>query len=68
MMVMMMTVAAGTVYAPKMRRAAYVTMFDPFQLRYGRKMGALLFLPQMLSDLFWAASVLSALGKYVPGS
>ena len=45
-----------------MRRAAYVTMFDPFQLKYGRKVGALLFIPQMLSDLFWAASVLSALG------
>ena len=37
-------------------------MFDPFQLKYGRKVGALLFIPQMLSDLFWAASVLSALG------
>ncbi|KAK7490861.1 hypothetical protein BaRGS_00017917 [Batillaria attramentaria] len=56
---------AGVVYAPKVRKAGYVTMFDPFQLKYGRKVGALLFLPQMLSDMFWAASVLAALGNTV---
>ncbi|KAL8597445.1 hypothetical protein ACOMHN_050943 [Nucella lapillus] len=56
---------AAVVYAPKMRKAGYVTMFDPFQLKYGRKVGAILFLPQVLSDLFWAASVLSALGNTV---
>ncbi|XP_070183650.1 high-affinity choline transporter 1-like, partial [Littorina saxatilis] len=56
---------AGLVYAPKMRKGGYVTMFDPFQLKYGRKVGALLFIPQLMSDLFWAASVLSALGNTV---
>lgn len=58
-------VIAGFVYAPKVRKAGYVTMFDPFQLKYGRKVGALLFLPQMLGDMFWAASVLAALGNTV---
>ncbi|KAK7490860.1 hypothetical protein BaRGS_00017916 [Batillaria attramentaria] len=56
---------AGVVYAPKVRKAGYVTMFDPFQLKYGRKVGALLFLPQMLGDMFWAASILAALGNTV---
>nr|KAG5702452.1 hypothetical protein BaRGS_027539 [Batillaria attramentaria] len=55
----------GVVYAPKVRKAGYVTMFDPFQLKYGRKVGALLFLPQMLGDMFWAASILAALGNTV---
>ena len=50
-------------YAPKMRDEGYITMFDPFQLKYGKKMGGLLFIPQLLGDLFWSASVLAALGE-----
>ena len=46
-----------------MRRSNYITMFDPLQLKYGRKIGALLILPQIMSDTFWGASVLAALGK-----
>ncbi|CAL1544320.1 unnamed protein product [Lymnaea stagnalis] len=56
---------SGLVYAPKMRRERYVTMFDPFQYKYGRKMGALLIIPHMFSDLFWSGSVLAALGGTV---
>ncbi|PVD39262.1 hypothetical protein C0Q70_01890 [Pomacea canaliculata] len=58
-------IIGGLVYAPKMRRGEYVTMFDPFQLKYGRKVGAFLFLPQVLGDLFWAAAILSALGNTI---
>ena len=56
-------ILGGIFYAPKMRREGYVIMFDPFQLKYGRKIGGLLFLPQFLGDLFWSASVMAALGK-----
>ena len=49
-------------YAPKMRGEGYITMFDPFQRKYGKKMGGLLFIPQVFGDLFWSAAVLAALG------
>ncbi|CAL1529202.1 unnamed protein product [Lymnaea stagnalis] len=53
---------AAAFYAPKLRRGGYITMFDPFQLKYGKKMGAILFIPQLLSDLFWSAAILASLG------
>ncbi|XP_059159842.1 high-affinity choline transporter 1-like [Physella acuta] len=56
---------SGLLVAPKMRRQNYVTLFDPFQLKYGRKMGALLIIPHMMGDLFWSASILAALGGTV---
>ncbi|XP_055356462.1 high-affinity choline transporter 1-like isoform X2 [Paramacrobiotus metropolitanus] len=46
-----------------MRAEGYVTMLDPFQLKFGRRMGALLFLPALLGDIFWSAAILSALGS-----
>ncbi|XP_059144286.1 high-affinity choline transporter 1-like [Physella acuta] len=55
----------GFFYAPKMREENYITMFDPFQLKYGKKVGALLTIPQFLGDLFWSAAVLSALGATI---
>ncbi|KAI8797518.1 high-affinity choline transporter 1 [Biomphalaria glabrata] len=48
-----------------MRSENYVTMFDPFQLKYGKKVGAILFIPQILGDLFWTAAVLAALGATI---
>ncbi|XP_041363746.1 high-affinity choline transporter 1-like [Gigantopelta aegis] len=56
---------SGLLYAPKMRRSNYVTMFDPFQIKYGRRVGGLLFFPQLCGDLFWTAAILSALGTTV---
>ncbi|XP_076458896.1 high-affinity choline transporter 1-like [Babylonia areolata] len=55
----------GMVYAPKMRRAGYVTMFDPFQEVYGIRVGALMTIPQFMGDVFWTAAVLSALGSTI---
>ncbi|XP_041363770.1 high-affinity choline transporter 1-like [Gigantopelta aegis] len=55
----------GMVYGPKMRRAGYVTMFDPFQEKYGLRVGAILCISQFLGDLFWTAAVLSALGSTI---
>ncbi|BFZ03441.1 hypothetical protein BsWGS_06480 [Bradybaena similaris] len=52
-------------YAPKMRKENYITMFDPFQLKYGKKVGAILFIPHFLGDLFWSAAVLAALGATI---
>lgn len=38
-------------------------MLDPFQLKFGEKMGALLFFPALLGEVFWSAAILSALGN-----
>jgi len=54
-------VLGGTFFARKMRNAEYVTMIDPFTQKYGR-WGSLLVLPAAISEIFWSASILSALG------
>ena len=55
-------ILGGTFFARKMRDARYVTMIDPFTQKYGR-WGALQALPAAVSEVFWSASILSALGK-----
>ncbi|TMS06755.1 High affinity choline transporter 1 [Larimichthys crocea] len=42
--------------------AGYVTMLDPFQQLYGKRMGGLLFIPALMGEIFWSAAILSALG------
>ena len=49
-------------FAKKMREANYITMLDPLQDRYGKVMGAFLYIPAFLGETFWSASILSALG------
>ncbi|XP_071119696.1 high affinity choline transporter 1-like [Haliotis cracherodii] len=51
------------VYAPKLHRMDCVTMFDPMQKKYGKYVGGLLFFPELMGDLFWAAAILGALGS-----
>jgi high affinity choline transporter 7 len=41
----------------------YVTMLDPFQEKYGSRVGGLLFLPALCGEIFWSAAILSALGN-----
>ena len=48
-----------------MRREGYVTMIDPFQRKYGERMGGLLFIPAVLGEIFWSAAILSALGATI---
>lgn len=45
-----------------MRTEGYVTMLDPFQLKYGQRMGGLLYIPALLGEVFWTAAILGALG------
>ncbi len=52
----------GFLFARRMRREGYVTMIDPFQRKYGERMGGLLFIPALLGEIFWSAAILSALG------
>jgi len=52
----------GLFFAKKMREAEYITMLDPLQDKYGKVMGAFLYIPAFLGETFWSASILSALG------
>lgn len=53
----------GLFFAKPMRSRGYVTMLDPFQLLYGKRMGGLLFIPALMGEIFWSAAILSALGR-----
>ena len=55
--------AGGIFFANKMRTEGYVTMLDPFQRKYGERMGGLLYIPALLGEVFWSAAIFSALGK-----
>ncbi|XP_022206261.2 high-affinity choline transporter 1 [Nilaparvata lugens] len=50
-------------FVKPMREANYVTMLDPFQQKYGQRVGGLLFFPALFGDVFWIASILASLGS-----
>ena len=52
----------GLMFAKKMRERGYVTMIDPLQEKYGAIMGGILYIPALLGETFWSASILAALG------
>ncbi|CAJ0933273.1 unnamed protein product, partial [Mesorhabditis belari] len=52
----------GVLFAKRMREEGYITMLDPFQIKYGQRVGGLMFLPALLGEVFWSAAILSALG------
>lgn len=55
----------GLFFAKPMRSRGYVTMLDPFQQIYGKRMGGLLFIPALMGEIFWSAAILSALGEFM---
>lgn len=46
-----------------MRKAGYTTMLDPFQEKYGARIGGILFLPALCGEILWTSAILSALGS-----
>ncbi|XP_044848397.1 high affinity choline transporter 1 isoform X2 [Mauremys mutica] len=58
-------VLGGLFFAKPMRSKGYVTMLDPFQQLYGKRMGGLLFIPALMGEMFWAAAIFSALGATI---
>ena len=56
--------AGGIFFAKPMREAGYVTMLDPFKVKYGDLVAALFYIPPLMGELFWSGSILSALGKF----
>ena len=57
-----LSLAVGLFFAKKMREKNYTTMMDPLQERFGERIGALLYIPSLLGDTFYTASILNALG------
>lgn len=64
----LLCVSGGLFFAKPMRSRGYVTMLDPFQQLYGKRMGGLLFIPALMGEIFWSAAILSALGKVILSS
>ncbi|XP_071792874.1 high-affinity choline transporter 1-like [Asterias amurensis] len=58
-------ILGGLMFAKAMRSQGYITMLDPFQLKYGSRMGGLLFIPALTGELFWSAAILNALGATI---
>ncbi len=42
-----------------------MTMLDPFQEKYGSRMGGLLYIPALLGEIFWSGAILAALGASI---
>ena len=57
--------AGGLLFAEKMRSKNYVTMLDPFQDKYGSRMGGLMYIPALLGEIFWSGAILAALGASI---
>jgi high affinity choline transporter 7 len=58
----MSLIIGGLLFARKMRRLNFKTMLDPLAKRFGKQMGAVLFIPALSGEIFWTAAILSALG------
>jgi high affinity choline transporter 7 len=58
-------ILGGWFFAGIMRKRGYVSLLDPFQEKYGKKIGAFLYLPALTGDIFWSASILASLGYTV---
>ena len=47
-----------------MRDRKYVTMMDPFQIKYGHLISGVLSVALMISDVIWVTGTLIGLGKW----
>ncbi|KAF3838513.1 hypothetical protein F7725_010281 [Dissostichus mawsoni] len=56
------TMTGGLFFAKPMRDKKYVTMMDPFQIKYGNVISGLLTIALLISDIIWVAGTLIGLG------
>ncbi|KAG7270384.1 hypothetical protein CRUP_024704 [Coryphaenoides rupestris] len=52
----------GFFFAKPMRENKYLTMMDPFQIKYGNVLSSALILPALVADVLWVARTLVSLG------
>ncbi|XP_026213467.1 high-affinity choline transporter 1-like [Anabas testudineus] len=55
-------IVGGLFFAKTMRERKYVTMMDPFQIKYGNVVSGILSLALLLSDIIWVTGTLIGLG------
>ena len=55
-------IIGGLFFARKMRSYNFKTMLDPLAQRFGKRMGAVLFIPALSGEIFWTSAILAALG------
>lgn len=55
-------ILGGLFFAKTMRRLEFTTLIDPFEVRFGKRWAAVLFVPAMFGEVFWSAELLVALG------
>ena len=55
-------IIGGALFAGVMRRFGFTTLIDPFEVRFGKRWAAVLFLPALAGELFWSAELLVAIG------
>lgn len=55
-------IIGGLFFAKTMRSRKYVTMMDPFQIKYGKVISGILSLGLLLSDIIWVTGTLIGLG------
>uniref|UniRef100_A0A8C5HNQ7 High-affinity choline transporter 1-like n=1 Tax=Gouania willdenowi TaxID=441366 RepID=A0A8C5HNQ7_GOUWI len=55
-------IIGGLLFAKPMRDQKYISLLDPFQIKYGRVLSGALVLPCLLMDLLWVSGTLLALG------
>ncbi|XP_014877975.1 high-affinity choline transporter 1-like isoform X2 [Poecilia latipinna] len=56
------TMTGGFFFAEPMRNSKYVTMMDPFQIKYGKVPTAALSLACLVSEIMWVTGTLIGLG------
>ncbi|XP_049428824.1 high-affinity choline transporter 1-like isoform X1 [Epinephelus fuscoguttatus] len=56
-------IIGGLFFAKPMRDKEYVTMMDPFQIKYGKILSGALVLPSLLVDVLWVSCTLLSLGS-----
>eukprot|EP00112_Aurelia_sp_Birch-Aquarium-sp1_P006717 Seg1735.3 transcript_id=Seg1735.3/GoldUCD/mRNA.D3Y31 product="High-affinity choline transporter 1" protein_id=Seg1735.3/GoldUCD/D3Y31 len=61
----MSLLVGGFIFAKIMRKRGYITMLDPFQDRYGVRIGGLMYIPAFLGELIWSAATLNSLGATI---
>ncbi|CAL8331275.1 unnamed protein product [Merluccius merluccius] len=52
----------GFFFAKPMRENKYLTMMDPFQIKYGNVLSSALIFPALVADVLWVARTLVSLG------
>ncbi|XP_069027105.1 high-affinity choline transporter 1-like [Embiotoca jacksoni] len=55
-------IVGGLFFAKTMREKKYVTMMDPFQIKYGKLISGILSVALLISDIIWVTGTLIGLG------